>query len=57
MLGLFSDFKPTFAKRYAELGGQMREAFSAYGEEVRRGAFPGPEHGFCIDEAIIEKLY
>ena len=57
MLGLFSDFRPKFVKCYAELGGQMREAFAAYREEVRQGAFPGPEQSFSIGEGNIEKLY
>ena len=57
MLGLFSDFKPKFVKRYAELGGLMHEAFVAYREEVRQGAFPGPEHIFSIADEVIEKLY
>jgi 3-methyl-2-oxobutanoate hydroxymethyltransferase len=57
MLGLFSDFKPKFVKRYAELGGLMREAFAAYREEVRQGVFPGPEHAFAIEDEVIEKLY
>jgi len=57
MLGLFSDLQPKFVKRYANFGASMREAFAAYGEEVRQGVFPGPEHGFCISDEIIEKLY
>lgn len=57
MLGLFPDFTPKFAKRYAELGGLMREAFAAYKEEVRQGAYPGPEHGFSIADEVMEKLY
>jgi len=57
MLGLFSDFRPKFVKCYAELGGLMREAFAAYREEVRQGAFPGPEQSFSIGEENIEKLY
>jgi len=57
MLGLFSDFKPKFVKHYAELGGLMQEAFAAYKEDVRQGAFPGPEHAFSIDDEVIEKLY
>jgi len=57
MLGLFSDLRPRFVKCYADFGGQMREAVAAYRAEVRQGAFPGPEHGFGMDEEVIEKLY
>lgn len=46
MLGLFSDFRPKFVKRYAELGEAAGAAIAAYAEEVRARAFPGPEHGF-----------
>ncbi|MDQ7777743.1 3-methyl-2-oxobutanoate hydroxymethyltransferase [Paracoccus aminovorans] len=47
MLGLFSDFRPKFVKRYAELGEAAGAAIAAYAEEVRARAFPGPEHGFA----------
>ncbi len=40
---LFTDFIPKHAKRYAELDRVIREAFTAYAEEVRGGSFPGPE--------------
>jgi len=45
--GLFVDFKPKFVKRYGELGAGIAEAARAYAEEVRAGAFPGPEHTFA----------
>jgi 3-methyl-2-oxobutanoate hydroxymethyltransferase len=44
--GLFTDFKPRFVKRYGELGKGIAEAGKLYAEEVRAGAFPGPEHTF-----------
>jgi 3-methyl-2-oxobutanoate hydroxymethyltransferase len=46
MLGLFTDFRPKFVKRYAELGKAADEAIAAYAAEVRSGAFPAAEHGF-----------
>lgn len=46
MLGLFPDFKPKFAKRYADLGGATKTALEAYCREVRDGAFPAAEHTF-----------
>ena len=46
MLGLFTAFKPKFAKRYAELGQTADAAIAAYAEEVRARAFPAPEHVF-----------
>lgn len=50
MLGLFTDFKPKFVKRYGTLGEDADKAVAAYAEEVRARAFPAPEHVFA-DEA------
>lgn len=47
LLGLFSDFKPRFVKRYAELGPQVAAAAAAYAGDVRDRRFPGPEHVFA----------
>ncbi len=46
MLGLFSEFRPKFVKRYAELGASAEAGIAAYANEVRARAFPGPEHVF-----------
>lgn len=46
MLGIFTDFRPKFVKRYAELGKSADEAIAAYAAEVRSGAFPAEEHAF-----------
>ena len=32
------------------------EALVKYREEVEQGIFPGPEHGFMIDEQEVKKL-
>ena len=47
VLGLFSDFRPRFVKRYAELGEAITPAVEAYAAEVRARSFPGPEHAFA----------
>jgi 3-methyl-2-oxobutanoate hydroxymethyltransferase len=47
MLGLFTEFRPKFVRRYAELGLAASEAIAAYAADVRARAFPGPEHGFA----------
>ena len=47
MLGLFTDFRPRFVKRYAELGKTAEAAIADYAAEVRGRLFPGPEHGFA----------
>ena len=46
MLGLNQGFSPKFLKRYAELGGAVRDAVRAYADEVRNGSYPGKEHSF-----------
>lgn len=46
LLGLFTDFKPKFVKRYAELGREVTRAVTAYAADVRARRFPGPEH--CV---------
>jgi len=47
-LGLFSDFTPSFVKRYAELGEEINRAAQAYAADVRARSFPGLEHCFGV---------
>ena len=47
MLGLFTEFKPKFVKRYADLGRTADEAIATYAAEVRARQFPGDEHSFA----------
>jgi 3-methyl-2-oxobutanoate hydroxymethyltransferase len=47
MLGLFTDFRPKFVKRYADLGALAKNAIADYAADVRARAFPGPEHSFA----------
>ncbi len=46
MLGLFTDFRPAFVRRYAELGETVSDAVRSYAEDVRARRFPAPEHVF-----------
>lgn len=55
-LGLFPDFTPKFAKRYAELGNEIVAAMRTYRAEVLDGTFPAKEHSFTIKEEELEKL-
>lgn len=57
LLGLYDGFKPKFVKRYAELHLLAAEAVASYRDEVTGRAFPAPEHGFNMDDAVLEKLY
>lgn len=47
VLGMFTDFRPKFVKRYAELGEQADAAIKAYADEVRSRAFPSDQHVFA----------
>lgn len=47
MLGMFTDFRPKFVKRYAEMGQEADAAIKAYAAEVRARKFPAPEHVFA----------
>ncbi|MFL6237945.1 MAG: 3-methyl-2-oxobutanoate hydroxymethyltransferase [Actinomycetes bacterium] len=46
MAGLNAGPKPRFVKRYADLRSALGAAAKAFAEEVRSGAYPGPEHSF-----------
>lgn len=46
LLGLNDTFTPKFLKRYATLADDVRRAVGSFADEVRRGAYPGPEHSF-----------
>ena len=51
VLGLFGEFKPKFAKRYAELGPIVTEALRQFDREVRDGTFPDAEHSFTMKDS------
>ena len=55
LVGLFSDFTPKFAKRYADLGQQIAVAAKRYSDDVRSRKFPGPEHCFTMPPSNIKK--
>jgi 3-methyl-2-oxobutanoate hydroxymethyltransferase len=46
MLGTFTEFRPRFVKRYAEIGQTADAAIAAYAADVRARRFPAPEHGY-----------
>ena len=46
--GLFADFTPKFARRYADVGAEISAAAEAYANDVRAGTFPTLEHCFGV---------
>jgi 3-methyl-2-oxobutanoate hydroxymethyltransferase len=46
LLGLNDGFSPRFLKRYATLADTVRGAVRSFGDDVRAGRYPAPEHGF-----------
>ncbi len=46
MAGLRGGKMAKFVKQYADLRTSLTNAAKAYGEDVRSGQFPGPEHSF-----------
>lgn len=51
LLGLFTDFVPKHARRYADLGSSISVALRTYAEEVRSGAFPTEKESFVKEPA------
>jgi len=45
-LGMYSEVRPKFVKRFAELGDAVVAATQSYVAEVQSSAFPGAEHSF-----------
>ena len=56
LLGVFTDFKPKFTKRYANLTEVAITGLKAYAEDVRSGKFPDEEHSYGVDPAEYEKF-
>ena len=56
MLGLFSDFLPKHARRYATLSDEINAAFRQYADDVRAGTFPDESESFTMNEALLSDL-
>jgi 3-methyl-2-oxobutanoate hydroxymethyltransferase len=54
LLGVFTDFKPKFTKRYANLTEVAVAGIKAYVAEVKSGAFPDDDHTYGVDDAEYE---
>jgi 3-methyl-2-oxobutanoate hydroxymethyltransferase len=56
LLGLIEAPRPKFVKEYMALSGPMVAAVRRFGQDVRRGAFPAPEHGYAMPAAERERF-
>lgn len=57
MLGMTQGSTPKFVKCFAPVGEIIKKAANDYIQEVENGTYPDEEHGFSIDDNILEKLY
>ena len=56
LLGVFSDFKPKFTKRYANLTEVAVAGIKKYIADVKGGTFPDDEHSYSVDEKEYDKF-
>ncbi|MEW6520941.1 MAG: 3-methyl-2-oxobutanoate hydroxymethyltransferase [Thermodesulfobacteriota bacterium] len=56
LLGMFDKFVPRFVKGYASLAPQIKDAVSAFRDEVRSGSYPDAEHSFAM-QLDVDKLF
>ena len=56
LLGVFTDFKPKFTKRYANLTEVAVAGLSAYVRDVKSGAFPDDDHSYTVADGEYERF-
>ena len=56
LVGLFERFTPKFVKQYINLAPMIKDALAQFKEDVEKGSFPGPEHGFSMKAEEAEKI-
>jgi 3-methyl-2-oxobutanoate hydroxymethyltransferase len=56
LLGVFTDFKPKFTKRYANMTEVAVKGITQYISEVKSGTFPDDDHSYGVDEKEYEKF-
>lgn len=56
LLGVFTDFKPKFTKRYANLTEVAVGGLKQYVEEVKAGAFPDDDHTYGVRDEVLEEF-
>jgi len=56
-MGMNPDFKPKFARRYADLATAIGEAARAFARDVKSGQFPNAEETFSGKPAALRRVY
>lgn len=56
LLGVFTDFKPKFTKRFAKLTEVAVSAIGDYVREVKQGEFPDEDHTYGVNQPEYEKF-
>jgi 3-methyl-2-oxobutanoate hydroxymethyltransferase len=56
LLGVDSDFKPKFVRRYADLNSIIKKAVGNYINDVKDGKFPNKDESFNMDEILFMGL-
>ncbi|MCH9032000.1 MAG: 3-methyl-2-oxobutanoate hydroxymethyltransferase [candidate division Zixibacteria bacterium] len=56
LLGLFSDFVPKHARRYANIGDEIKAAVAEYAGDVQTQAFPTDKESFTMKQSVLEEL-
>ncbi len=56
LLGVFTDFKPKFTKRYGKLTEVAVNGIQQYVKEVKEGSFPDGEHTYGVDDKVYEEF-
>lgn len=56
LLGLYEDFSPKHARRYANLSNIIEESVSHYISDVQSGSFPARKESFTMDPNILSQI-
>ena len=56
IFGLFTDFVPKHARRYADLGEAINNAAGRYIADVQTGTFPSDQESYGMKQSILEEL-
>ena len=56
ILGLYTDFVPKHAKRFANLADEIKKAVFSYSSEVKSNNFPTAKQSYAMDKSILKDI-